>query len=378
MAMREAVRSGRRANFFITENRFIDHYAAKVGGSGVAVYSILQRCANSETRETWISAGKMAEVLDIDKSTVYRKLKQLEDLRLIKSLRTREKTIYVVLAVPPPRPEAGPTPLFDAIEGTGEVPESLWSPEASVRMSFISTLDSSSRDHAIASVQHEVASMPHFVAPVQPTNCISEKRNKEEQDSLNKTQEQDPFNKNWEQDNPTIKETAQRVLNTLGLPPTSLNAAIAAVQMKAKHTKATPDGVLQDICTASNFADRRGTDKKDFLDDFLARNLAEQILKNLGLPVTNSMVITVTAAVKAEVTFSKDLPMEAVAEFITNAALEDSRKGAALDRFYFENVKWRSNGRGVSRAEQRTLDNLEVNARVKQRLRDKFGTSRVD
>src|SRR5208283_1014080 len=104
--MREAVRSGRRANFFITENKFVDYYAAKVGGSGVAVYSILQRCANSETKETWISAGKMADVLAMDKSTVYRYLKQLEDLRLIKSMRTREKTIYIVLPVPPPRPEA--------------------------------------------------------------------------------------------------------------------------------------------------------------------------------------------------------------------------------------------------------------------------------
>ena len=87
--MRESVRSGRRANFFITENRFIDCYARKVGGSGVAVYSILQRCANSETRETWIGADKMAEVLDLDRSTVYRYLKQLEDLRLIETLRTR-------------------------------------------------------------------------------------------------------------------------------------------------------------------------------------------------------------------------------------------------------------------------------------------------
>ena len=111
MQTKEGVRSGRRANFFITENRFIDCYAAKVGGSGVAVYSILQRCANSETRETWISACKMAEVLDIDKSTVYRKLKELEDLRLIKTMRTREKTIYIVLEVPPPRPQSGSTPL---------------------------------------------------------------------------------------------------------------------------------------------------------------------------------------------------------------------------------------------------------------------------
>jgi hypothetical protein len=66
-----------------------------------------------------------------------------------------------------------------------------------------------------------------------------------------------------------------------------------------------------------------------------------------------------------------------VATLITSAALADRSKGLTVDRFYFENVKWRSNVR-VNKAEQRKLDNLEVNARVKQRLREKFGGSKLD
>ena len=139
--MKEVVRNGRRANFFITENRFIDCYAKKVGGSGVAVYSILQRCANSETRETWIGADKMAEILAVDRSTVYRQLKQLEDLHLIKTLRTREKTIYVVLPVPPPPPEASSIPLFDGIDEKASRNESIWPSVAPMQMSLTNESD---------------------------------------------------------------------------------------------------------------------------------------------------------------------------------------------------------------------------------------------
>ncbi len=72
------------------------------------------------------SVDKMAGVLDMDRSTIYRYLKQLEDLRLIKTLRTREKTIYVVLPVPPAPPEAGSTPLFDAVEFKTPDQTSIW------------------------------------------------------------------------------------------------------------------------------------------------------------------------------------------------------------------------------------------------------------
>ncbi len=378
MAMREAVRSGRRANFFITENSFIDHYAALVGGSGVAVYFVLQRCANSETRETWISASRVAELLGIDRSTVYRKLKELEDLRLIRSMRTREKTIYVVLAVPPPRPKIGPAPLFDNIEAEPVDAHSVW-PLSTVPPSIncAGTNDSHCGDSSVASAQHTVASGQRTVAPAQLVCRSGENANKEEQDSVNKTQEQYFFNKNWEDDETKVQETACRVLNVLELPESSLAAAVAAVRQKARTTRLSSDGVVQEIATAARYAERRGIETRDFLDDFLAQASAQKILNDLGLPVTNSLVATVTAAIKAEVGYSGGLPVEEVTAFITTAALDDSRRGVVLDRFYFENVKWRVNAR-ISKAERRTLDNLDVNARVKQRLRERLRAPGVD
>lgn len=364
--MREAVRSGRRANFFITENRFIDCYAAKVGGGGVAVYSILQRCANSETRETWISASKMAEVLDINKSTVYRHLKQLEDLRLIKSMRTREKTIYVVLPVPSPRPEAVSTPLFDAINLETADQDSNWLPVAEAGTSLNSEIDSL-ESHS------RVASAPQQVASVRPINRASENRNKEEQDSLNKTQEQDLLNKTHEAKNTRILETAQRIIDILRLPNTFISTATAAVELMHKGTKLSMDGIVQDIVTTANHAERRGVDKSKFLEGFLAQTLAQQIVEDLSLTATNSLTSTVAAAVKAEAAYQR-FSLEKAAALIKNAGLEDRSRGASIDRFYFENTKWRSNVR-ASKAEQRKLDNLEVNARVKQRIRERLGTS---
>jgi urease gamma subunit len=369
--MREAVRSGRRANFFITENRFIDCYARKVGGNGVAVYSILQRCANSATRETWIGADKMAEVLDMDRSTVYRYLKQLEDLRLIKTLRTREKTIYVVLPVPPPPSEAGPTPLFDAIEvetrGETEVEiraqNSSLGPVAPLQMNLTSATDFRVRDSSVAVLQHPVSS-------ARPTSRTGANRNKEEQDPLNKTQEQEFKNKSLEWGAPEIHEAAQRILNILKLSDSSLNAAMAAVELKARGTKLSPDDIVTDIWNKARQAERRSGSCESYLKDCLAETLAERILDEINLPPTSNVIAIVAAAIKAEAKDRK-LDLEETAALITTSAIEDRRRGTEINRFYFENCKWRSNAK-VNKAEQRKLDNLEVNARVKQRLRERL------
>ncbi|MGB9489375.1 MAG: helix-turn-helix domain-containing protein, partial [Terriglobales bacterium] len=99
--MREAVRSGRRANFYITENSFIDHYAREVGPVGIAVYHVLERHMNCETRSTWIGTAKMADLLNLSQRTIQRTLKTLEDLKLIRILRTEKLTTYVIVPVPP-------------------------------------------------------------------------------------------------------------------------------------------------------------------------------------------------------------------------------------------------------------------------------------
>jgi len=303
--MREAVRSGRRANFFITENRFIDCYAKKVGGSGVAVYSILQRCANSETRETWIGADKMAEVLDMDRSTVYRYLKQLEDLRLIKTLRTREKTIYVVLPVPPPPAEGGSTPLFDTVEFKTTDRNSTWSPVASTQMSFASAIDSHECDSSVASAQQPVSS-------ARPSSRTGENRNKEEQDFLNKTQKQD-----------------LRGNKTFELSPSELN------------------GVHVQEC-------------------------ALRTVQLLGMTETQTNLRIVEAALTAEIRYTGRSPEDAAQE-IAKAAISDREDGIPINKFYFEDTKWRTPNGGrnkaerqfdrINRARERAIENIKARSR---------------
>lgn len=359
-----AVRNGRRANFFITENRFIDCYAAKVGGSGVAVYSILQRCANSETRETWISADKMAEVLDMDRSTVYRQLKQLETLRLIRSMRTGGKTIYVVLPVPPPPREAASAPLFDAVEAKAGDGHSTWPPVASARSSCVDEIESQDRNSPVAPMQPVVAQAQH-------AGRIGENHNKEEQDSLNKTQELDFLNKNSEQGNPEVREAVQRILNRF--PDTPVDAAFMAAEIECRGSELSAQGVADKIWKGVTQADRAHVPRKRFWDEYLSRWLGEWILGKVNLPTTHNLIDTVANALRAEAK-DRELGLKETSQFIVSAAANDRNRGATIDRFYFENCKWRSNAR-ASKAEQRKLDNLEVNARVKQRLREKFGAS---
>jgi hypothetical protein len=357
-----AVRNGRRANFFITENRFIDCYAAKVGGSGVAVYSILQRCANSETRETWISADKMAEVLDMDRSTIYRQLKQLESLRLIRSVRTGGRTIYVVLPVPPPPREAASTPLFDAIEAKPGDGHSTWAPVASAGFSCVDEIDSHHRNPSVAPMQPGVAR-------VQQAGRIRENHNKEEQDSSNKTQELDFSFKTSEEQNVELQEAVQRILNIF--PEAPKNAALAAARVESKGAGFSAQGVVTMVWEKVTKADHRRVSREIFWNDYLSQWLGERILDEINLPPTDNLTRVVVAALKAE---AKDrrLGLEETSELIVAAANEDRHRGVTIDRFYFENCKWRSNVR-ASKAEQRKNDNLEVNARAKQRLREKLG-----
>jgi len=179
--------------------------------------------------------------------------------------------------------------------------------------------------------------------------------------------------KTGEEANVDAKNAAERILGILGLPDTFKGAASAAVEAERRLTKLSPDGLVQRITTAANLAERRGVSRDEFLEDFLAQNSARRILESVNLPITNNIVSRVTASVKAE---AKDtgLSIEQTTIRIMEAASEDRGRGVRIDVFYFEDVKWRSNV-GTSKAEQRKLNNLEVNARVKQRLRQKLGAS---
>jgi len=284
MLMSESVRSGRKANFYITENSFIDNYAREAGPFGIALYHVLERYMNCETRSTWVGTAKMADILSVSQRTVQRHLKTLEDLKLIRILRSETRTIYIVMPVPP-RTKAAPTiPLFDAI--TDE--------------DVIQVGDTS--DAWATPVSHKATPVTPTATSVSHTSDTSDAPYKEEQDLFNKTNEQ------------------------------------------RSHAP---------------------------------RKSAERIIAMLGLPVTTSNLSMVEAAVVAEATYT-GVSLEEAAQLIANAAIEDRNRGMPINKFYFEDVKWRQEKRSnvrISKAEQRKLDNLEVNARVKQRLREKLSNS---
>lgn len=359
MQMRESVRSGRRENFYVTDNSFIDHYAREMQPVDIAVYHALERYANYHTRSTWVGTAKIAEVLNVSQRTVQRSLKALEDLKLIRIVQTSTMKVYFIVPVPP-RTKSIATPLFDGVDDQ----------ELSLN-SDMGVAWTTSASHLTTSMSRMASGQARAATTTSRSHDTDDAAYKEEQDLLNKTIEQDFVNSIREKKISDTETSAQRIMDILKLPNSLMAAAIAAVEERKTHTRLSMDGIVQEIVTAANQAERRGIERNEFLQNFLVQKLSESMVKELGLPATNSLISTVAASVKAEVTYARS-SVEKVAALITDAALEDRRRGIAIDRFYFEGVKWRSNAK-ISKAEQRKLDNLEVNARVKQRLRERLG-----
>ena len=178
------------------------------------------------------------------------------------------------------------------------------------------------------------------------------------------------LDKNVETGNSEFKECPKRILHVLGLPDAFLAAATAAVEAEAKRGKSSADGIVQTIWTAATLARRGGIENAEFLEDFLARSCARDLLEAISLPINNNFIQRVAAVLKAE---AKDtgLSLQNAASRISQAASEDRQKGMRIDIFYFEDVKWRSNV-GVNKAERRKLGNLAANTRAKEILRKQF------
>ena len=306
--MREAVRSGRRANFYITENSFIDHYAREVGPVGIAVYHVLERHMNCETRSTWIGTAKMAELLDLSQRTIQRTLKTLEDLKLIRILRTATMTTYVIVPVPPRPKTATVIPLFDQIPDQSFAHDSFADENSHDSEATLLSPSTSPESHSATRSSQPTTTMSSVTTSASHTRDTRDAAYKEEQNSLNKTIEQE-------------------------------DKSFPALQKSVAH-----------------------------------------IIKMLRLPITDSNRKTMTDAIAAALATEREysgLSFQEAAEVIGKRAMEDRGSGVAINKFYFEDAKWRQarwqNGR-FSKAEQRKLDNLEVNNRVKQRFRDLLGT----
>lgn len=283
--MRENIRSGRRANFYITENSFIDHYAKAVGPVCTVIYNVLERYMNCETRSTWVGTAKIAEVVGVTQRTVQRCLKTLEEFKLIKILKTATTTTYVVVPIPA-RAKTATIPLFDVIED--EVLTQSGDPSVAEPTPASPDTTSVSADATLTSSECDAGDAAY----------------KEEQNFLNNTNEQYTSNR-----------------------PTSIH------------------------------------------------KLAGRVASMVDLPLTAGNLRTVEAAITAEANRTGRSLSEA-AELIQKAAVGDTERGLAINKYYFEDAKWRQGEKAnvrFNRAERRKLDNLEVNARFQQRLKERFG-----
>jgi hypothetical protein len=301
---------------------------------GIAVYHVLERHMNFETKSTWVGTAKVAALLNTSQRTVQRTLNLLQDLKLIRIIRTAALTTYVILPVPP-RGKTATMPLFEGVDDQDILPLS----DTSVAWATLGSRKATSASPAATS-----ASQP---------GDTSDAPYKEEQNLLNKTEEQE---------NPELKKAALLIVNALRLPHSLIAAAIAAVKVQQRLTNFSMDGIVNEIATAARNAGRRGVEADKFLEGFLAQTSAEQIVRELHLPATSSLISTVAAAIKAEVTYT-GLSVEEVAVLITNSALEEMRRGTAIDRFYFEGVKWRNrngNGKHKQGSQDRLQQELEI------------------
>jgi len=316
--LKETIRSGRRANFYITENSFIDHYAAKAGLGGIAVYHVLERYMNSETRSTWVGTAKIAQILDLSQRTVQRHLKTLEDLGLIRVIRSATMTVYVVLPVPQP-PKTATVPLFDGVSEedilhVGAI-DAGWATSPS-RAKTPETQGVTLESHGTTPSSEAATMFPRL-------DDISDAPNKEEQESFNKTYKQEE---------------------------------------QIKHFRSLGHSSGRDTTSADAFT--------------AALPAARRIMSVLALPGTPGNLTKVAAAVASEADLNRSTPV-AAAESITRQAIRDRSQGVHIDGFYFEGAKWRRGKvpNAGTKAEQRKFANLEVNARVKQRFKERFGSS---
>lgn len=79
----------KRAHFFSMDNDIIDIHAKTIGALGVAIYTTLARYANRKTGECWPAIGRLAQTLQLARSTVKLYLRKLEEAGLI-AIRERQ------------------------------------------------------------------------------------------------------------------------------------------------------------------------------------------------------------------------------------------------------------------------------------------------
>lgn len=85
------VRDSRDGSFLWVDNDYLDTYAKLVGVNGTCVYFALCKFANKTTQKCFPSMETIAEMYGIHRRTVSKALRELEELNIVKAVRSKDK-----------------------------------------------------------------------------------------------------------------------------------------------------------------------------------------------------------------------------------------------------------------------------------------------
>jgi len=99
---------------------------------------------------------------------------------------------------------------------------------------------------------------------------------------------------------------------------------------------------------------------------------AVRVMEMIGMPITTGNQSRVEAGIVAEAKFSgRDI--EETARAIAHAALDDQRRGVAINKWYFEDTKWRQGGSGNGRKLTQAERALDACEQAKANIRRRHG-----
>jgi len=94
---------------------------------------------------------------------------------------------------------------------------------------------------------------------------------------------------------------------------------------------------------------------------------------HVGLPLTENHVLVADCI--QSIARAKQLDFAGASDYLIGAIRHARVQGIPINRFYFVDGKYMEDRpHAFNKAEQRKLDNLEVNARFQKRLKERFGT----
>lgn len=94
---REEIRNLNGGDWYWISRAFLFSHGRTLKSSGIAVYNVLASFANSKTQSCFPTHRTIAKIAGTSKRTVSEKIRQLEELKLIRRERQEGQSIYHLL-----------------------------------------------------------------------------------------------------------------------------------------------------------------------------------------------------------------------------------------------------------------------------------------